>query len=194
MYSLQTTISVNQASFGITDKGDFRMVLDCFKALNDDDLSDEEKIYASLMIFYEDINGFDDLRRYGDILPTLQQEMMKFFNGGEDEPQGAKSNYKLIDWDKDSNLICSAINNVAKTEIRALEYLHWWTFLGYYMSVGESALATVVNIRRKIAEGQKLEDYEKKFRTKNPEYFNIDLRSREQKEADDYVKGLWGDN
>lgn len=194
MYSLQTTISVNQASFGITDKGDFRMVLDCFRALNDEELSEMERIYACLIIFYEDINGLEDLDKYADYLEGLQIEMMKFFNGGEDEPQGAKSDYKLIDWDKDSNLICSAINNVAGKEIRALDYLHWWTFLGYYMAVGECALSTVVNIRQKIAKGKKLEDYEKKFRAENPEYFNIDYRSRAQKEADDYIKGLWGDS
>lgn len=192
MYSLQTTISVNQASFGITDKGDFRMVLDCFRALNDDELSDTEKMYACLIIFYEDINDIEDLDKYADYIEELQTEMMKFFNGGEDEPQGAKSNYRLIDWDKDSNLICSAINNVANTEIRTLEYLHWWTFLGYYLAVGECALSTVVNIRQKIAKDIKLEDYEKKFRKENPEYFNIDLRSAEQKEADDYIRRLWG--
>lgn len=192
MYSLQTTISVNQASFGITDKGDFRMVLDCFRALNDDELSYTEKMYACLIIFYEDINDLEDLDKYADYIEELQTEMMKFFNGGEDEPQGAKSNYRLIDWDKDSNLICSAINNVANTEIRTLEYLHWWTFLGYYLAVGECALSTVVNIRQKIAKDIKLEDYEKKFRKENPEYFNIDLRSAEQKEADDYIRRLWG--
>lgn len=192
MYFLQTTVSVNQASFKITNQGDFRMVLDCFKALNDPELTPLEQTYSALIIFYEEINSLDDIARKKDEIEQLATEMYKFFNGGE-ELLGAKSeNYKLIDWEKDSNLICSAINNVAKTEVRALEYLHWWTFLGYYMAVGESSLATVVGIRNKIARNRKLEDYEKKFRNENPEYFNIDLRSREQREAEDYVKGLWG--
>lgn len=193
MYSLQTTILVNQASFGITDKGDFRMVLDCFKALNDDELSDEEKMYVCLIIFYEDINSLEDIAKYADCINELEFEMLKFFNGGEEEAHGTKSKHRLLDWDKDSNLICSAVNNVAKTEIRALEYLHWWTFLGYYVAIGECPLSTIISIRQKIAEGTKLEDYEKKFRTNNPEYFDIDMRNKEQKEADDYIKGMWGD-
>lgn len=169
------------------------MVLDCFKALNDDELSENEKVCVCLMIFYEDINSLEDIARHEEDIMELQLAMFRFFNGGEDEPKGAKCNYKLMDWEQDSNLICSAINNVAGKEIRALDYLHWWTFLGYYLAVGECALSTVVGIRRKIAENVKLEDYEKKFRRDNPEYFNIDMRSREQKEADDYVKGMWGD-
>ena len=192
MYSLQTSISVNQASFGITDKGDFRMVLDCFKALNDDELSGLEKMYACLIIFYEDINSLDDIIKYQDYLEELQLQMMQFFNGGETD-MGKQEKHRLIDWEKDANLICSAINNVAHTEVRALEYLHWWTFLGYYLAIGESPLSVVVGIRKKIAENTKLEDYEKKFRNENPEYFNIDMRSREQKAADEYVRGMWGD-
>ena len=194
MYSLQTSVSIDQASFKITNKGDFRMVLDCFKALNDRELNQTERIYAALMIFYEDINSLKDITSYADILEQLVIEMTKFFNGGEEDRSTNRKTYKLIDWDKDSNLICSAVNNVAKQEVRALEYLHWWTFLGYYMAIGESSLATIVGIRAKIAKGEKLENYEKKFRTENPEYFDMDYRSTEQQEADEYFKGLWGES
>ena len=193
MYSLQTSVSVNQASFKITNRGDFRMVLDCFKALNDIELTELEQVYSALIIFYKDINSLEDIAHYKDILPELITEMMKFFNGGEEDRSTNKKTYRLIDWDKDSNLICSAVNNVAKQEVRALEYLHWWTFLGYYMAIGESSLATIVGIRAKIAKGEKLENYEKKFRTENPEYFDMDYRSRDQREAEDYVKELWGE-
>jgi len=193
MYSLQTSVEVNQASFAIRNKGDFRMVLDCFEALNDTELTPVERMYSALIIFYEDLNSLEDIFEYKDYLTELENSMMTFFNGGDSDVQSNTHNYKLIDWDKDSNLICSAINNVAKQEIRALDYLHWWTFLGYYISIGECLLSTVVSIRYKIAKNEKLEKHEKKFRQDNPEYFNIDLRTSEQKEADDYVKGLWGE-
>lgn len=192
MYELQTSVQIGQASFNITNKGDFRMVLDCFKALNDKELSTTEQMYASLIIFYEDFNSLDDVFARSDILASLHEEMVKFLNGGESELQSNTHNYKLIDWEKDSNLICSAINNVAKQEIRALDYLHWWTFLGYYTAVGECPLSTIVSIRYKIAKSKKLEKHEKQFRQENPEYFNMDFRTAEQREADDYVKKLWG--
>ncbi len=193
MYELPTSIQIGQASFKITNRGDFRMVLDCFEALNDNELSPSEQMYAALIIFYEELNSLEDINSHRDILNELQQEMVNFFNIGESDIQSNTQNYRLIDWHKDSNLICSAINNVAKTEIRALKYLHCWTFMGYYAAVGECALSTIVGIRYKIAKNEKLEKYEKKFRQDNPDYFNIDLRSREQREADDYIKKLWGE-
>lgn len=192
MYSLPTTVEINGASFGIRNKGDFRMVLDCFSALNDTELSDIERAYSSLIIFYKDFNSIEDVLEHIDEFEDLQKEMLKFFNGGEDNLESNTDNYKIIDWNKDSNLICSAINNVAGKEIRSEKYLHWWTFLGYYMSINESLLTHIISIRYKIAKNESLDKSEKKFRQSNPQYFNLDMRSNEQKEADDYIKQLWG--
>lgn len=192
MYELLTSIQTSQASFDIRNKGDFRMVLDCFKAMNDPELSEIERMLVTLIIFYEDFNDISDIPRDKETLTTLQKGMMDFFNANDTEM--SKSNtggYTLIDWEKDSNLICSAINNVAKQEVRALDYLHWWTFLSYYSAIGECPLATIISIRYKIARGEKLDTAEKKFRNNNPEYFSIDLRSKEQKDAEDYISKLW---
>lgn len=194
MYELQTSVQINQASFDIRNKGDFRMVLDCFKALNDDELTQLEKIYICLIIFYEDFNSIEDVDKHLDIIEQLESEMFLFFNCGDANVKSNTNNKKLVDWEKDSNIIIPAINNVAHTEVRALEYLHWWTFIGYYMSIGECLFGTVVSLRKKIAENEKLEKYEKKFIQDNPEYFNIDTRSNEQKAADEYFRSLWSNN
>lgn len=193
MYSLQTSVEVNGASFGIREKGDFRMVLDCFKALNDEELDNFERLYAALIIFYEDFNSIEDVLAHDDILKELSDAMILFFNQGEENLKSNTDNHKLIDWEKDSNLVCSAINNIAGQEIRALPYLHWWTFLGYYTAIGECPLTTIITIRYKIANNEKLEKYEKKFKADNPEFFDIDMRSNTQKEADDYIRKLWGE-
>ena len=191
MYSLPIAVELNGASFGIRDKGDFRMVLDCFSALNDEELTAQERVWASLIIFYEDFDDLEDLAKDDLDLVSLQQEMFKFFNGGEDSVTSNTEGHNLIDWDKDSNLICSAVNNVAHTEVRALDYLHWWTFMGYYMAVGECPLSHIIGIRHKIANSEKLEKYEQKFIQDNPDYFTMDYRTAEQKEIDEYVQNLW---
>lgn len=194
MYELQTEVIINGASFGIRNKGDFRMVLDCFKALNDEELNEQERLFASLIIFYEDFSTIEDVMRQSEILKQLQEEMFLFFDCGEKDLQSNTENIKVLDWDKDSNLIVSAVNNVANKEIRSLEYLHWWTFISYYTAISESLLTEVIKLRYKKAKGEKLETYERKFIQNNPQYFNIDMRSTEQKEADEYVRRLWGDS
>lgn len=193
MYTLPTTVKIRDNDFKIRNKGDFRMVLDCFNALQDDDLSQQERVISSLIIFYDDVHSYEDLCvlfKDDEDLKLAIEKMYDFFNCNQKEV-GAKQNYKLIDWDNDSQIICSAINNVANIEIRSLEYLHWWTFMGYYISIGESVLSTVVSIRHKIATGKKLEKYEKDFKKDNPNYFNFDYRTSEQREEDAKFRAMW---
>lgn len=193
MYTLPTTVKIRDNDFKIRNKGDFRMVLDCFNALQDDNLSQQERVISSLIIFYDDVHSYEDLCvlfKDDEDLKLAIEKMYEFFNCNQKEV-GAKQNYKLIDWDNDSQIICSAINNVANIEIRSLEYLHWWTFMGYYISIGESVLSTVVSIRHKIATGKKLEKYEKDFKKDNPNYFNFDYRTSEQREEDAKFRAMW---
>lgn len=191
MYSIPTSIEVGGKSFRIRCDGDFRMLLDCFKVLDDIELDKTERIIATLLIFYADFNSINDIMSCSDILRELVEKMFWFFNCGSEDSPGTKTNYKLIDWEGDAQLVSSAVNKVAGTEIRALEYLHWWTFMGYYSAIGESTLSTIVGIRHKIVEGKPLEKYERKFRQDNPQYFNWDHKTIEEHEAEDIVLKMW---
>lgn len=190
MYRLPTEVIVDDLEFNIRERGDFRMVLDCFKALQDEELSEDYRVLASLLIFYNELNDLNDVKECEPYLTDLVKEMYKFINGGENESPGAERDVSLIDWEQDSQLVCAAINNVANQEIRSVEYLHWWTFLGYYMSIGQSVLSTVVGIRDKIAHHKKLEDWEKEFRRNNPKYFVWRQTAKEQ-DLNALVRDIW---
>jgi hypothetical protein len=169
------------------------MVLDCFLALQDIELSKDERILTSLIIFYEELNCIEDITEvFVDYIQELVSEMYNFFNCNENNV-GAKTSHQLIDWEGDSQLIVSAINKVAGKEIRLEPYIHWWTFMAYYVAIGECALSNIVEIRDKITRGKKLEKYEKEFRRNNPQYFN--WRSKlEQQESNDIISELWNKN
>ena len=190
MYEIPTSILIEGKEFNIRNKGDYRTILDCLVAMGDSELSTEERVASSLIIFYEDINSLEDLQNFPN-KETAVLEMFKFFNCGQLESPGASVNYKLIDWEQDSQLISSAINKVANKEIRLEPYLHWWTFMGYYLAVGESALATVLNIRNKLKQGKKLEKHELEFKRNNPGYFNWDSRTVQQHDSDELARQLW---
>lgn len=191
MYELPTTVTINETVYVIRNRGDYRMVLDCFQVLNDIELSETERIIAFLIIFYEDFNDVESVLSLDeDTMSELIDKAFSFFNCGQKNAP-AETNYKTIDWEGDAQLISSAVNNVAGREIRAESYLHWWTFMGYFNAVGESALSTVVGIRSKIAKGKKLEKYEQEFRSENPQYFNWDMRTLKQKEEDELLNQLW---
>ena len=191
MYALPITVNINEEVYTIREKGDYRMVLDCFTALNDVELSESERIIISLFIFYSDFTSVEDVLRLDEeTLVQLINKMFDFMNCGGQQA-GSKTNFKAIDWENDEQIICSAINNVANTEIRSIEYCHWWTFMGYFCAIGESLLSTVVGIRNKIAKGKKLEKYETEFRRDNPQYFIWDSRTLQQKEDDKLLNELW---
>ena len=191
MYELPTTVIVDDTTYTIREKGDYRMVLDCFQVLNDIELSEKERILACLIIFYEDFNEVESVLDLDEeTLKSLIDNAFLFFNCGQTHAAG-ETNYKTIDWEQDAQLISSAVNKVAGKEIRAEVYIHWWTFMGYFNAVGESALSTVVGIRDKIVKGKKLEKYERQFRQDNQQYFNWDRRTLKQKEDDELLNQLW---
>jgi len=190
MYDLPTSITIGDKDYAITNKGDFRMVLDCFSALGDIELGEDYRVLASLIIFYEDFDEIEDIPYDEELLSALTKEMFMFFNCGS-EDVADKVSPKLIDWDKDAQMIMSAVNKVAGREVRADDFVHWWTFVGYYMAIGESVLSTVVSIRNKILKGEKLEKWEQKYRQENPNYFNWNSKSIEDQELDALMYELW---
>ena len=192
MYEIPKEILVDKQSYIIRAGGDYRMILDCFSVLDDFELSLEERILTCLIVFYEKFNCFDDIVADTDHIQELVKQMFLFFNCGEEEPENQpRQNRKLTDWEQDAQLICAAVNKVAGTEVRSLSYLHWWTFVGYYMSIGECAYSTILSIRDKIISGKKLEKYEREFKQRNPRYFTWNSKTTEQLEADAWLKANW---
>lgn len=182
MYDLPVTVEVGGTEYAIRNKADYRTILDALIVCNDPELTQQERTISALIIFYE---GIDDIETLFNTFLGKEEEacsaMGRFISCGEEEDLGYKTNVKLIDWQQDEKLIVSAVNNVAGTEIRALPYLHWWTFISYYLAIGECSLSTVVGIRDKIAHGKKLEKYEQEFRRNNPQYFRWKNQELEEK-------------
>lgn len=144
---------------------DYRDILRIFEAFNDNELSDKEKWTVALVIFYENI-------------PQNVDEAIKQFtwllNRGADE--GKKISKPLYDWEQDEQMIFQAVNKVAGKEVRELEYMHWWTFLGLFSEIGESMFSSVVNIRNKRNKGKNLEKHEREFYRNNKD--TVDLKKK----------------
>lgn len=193
MYELPKTVTVGGDTFAIRNGGDYRTILDICELLEDEELTKDERIIAAICVFYDVIEEFNDTV----LLPDLQEAVTKLFeflNCGQEKSPGVHHDYKLIDWKQDAHLICSAINNVAQKEIRDIEYMHWWTFMGHYIAIGDCPLSNIVGIRSKIVRGEKLEKHERKFRRENPEYFTWNSKTVEQKEAEAWVNSVWNNS
>lgn len=88
-----------------------------------------------------------------------------FITAGRPDTQAGK----LLDWQLDADLIVSDVNRVAGCEIRALPFVHWWTFLSWFHGIGPGQLSTVVQIRQKLRKGQKLDSWEQELYRRDPD-------------------------
>jgi len=146
---------------------DFRNFLRIIEAFGDSQLTNEEKVYVFLKRVYVEFDSIP--QRYYEEAYKQASEFMEWQKSDD-----KKHNPRLYDWTKDEQLIFPAVNKVAGMEVRALPYLHWWTFLGYFQSIdSESLWGTVLSIRQKRAKGKKLEKWEREFYNNNRELCSI---------------------
>lgn len=101
---------------------------------------------------------------------------------------------RIMDWEQDAEIIIPAVNHVAGTEVRLNPDIHWWTFFGWYMSIGEGLFATVLRIRGKKSKGKKLEKWEEEFFRENKHLIELHAPETDEmrKEKDNILKWLNG--
>lgn len=144
---------------------DYREILQVIACLEDRSLPEPVRWLVALALFY------------GQPVPApLRQQAMEylayFISCGEDSPPGPR----LLDWQQDASAIIAGVNQVAGQEVRALPFVHWWTFLSWFHGIGEGQLSTLVSIRERLAKGKKLEPWQKDFYRENKH--RVDLKKR----------------
>lgn len=184
LWKLPKEICIHDELYRI--RTDYRAILDILKAASDPELTDQEKNMVMLEILY--MNPEEIPSEY------LEEALIKgreFIDCGIREEDG--ENVRLMDWEQDSVIIASAINKTVGKDVRALKYMHWWTFMGAYMEIGDGLFHQVVMIRQKKAKNKKLEKWEQEFYRKNRSLVDLNQkrpeRSTEEKEA---LKRLFG--
>lgn len=181
VYSLPTTVDVNGTTYPI--QSDYRAILDILVALTDRELDERDKAETALTIFYP---GFDEMP-VSDYQEALNQ-CFRFIDHGQ-ENREKKKQPEIMSWAQDFDLYIAPINRIAGCEIRALEYLHWYTFLSYYQEIGDCLFAHVVSIRDKKSRGKPLDKQEREFYRRNREI--IDLKTN-YTDAEKDILAAWG--
>ncbi len=182
---LPTTLTVAEKEYPINT--DFRNVLIFLEACEDPDLSNEERLYILLKRMYG--NGYEDIPK--DCIGEALEQAKWFVDCGKNEDNTEKR--KMIDWTQDASIIFPAVNKVANKEVRSEAYLHWWTFMGYFMEIEGGTFSTVLAIRQKKLRGKKLEKWEQDFYSHNKNICDIQTRYTEEEQAEiDYWNKLLG--
>lgn len=177
---LPTSVEVCGTEYEI--RSDYRAVLDICAALSDPELDEQEKAFTVLDIFYP---------AFARMSQEHYQEAINrcfIFISCEDEGNGRES-HKLMDWEQDFKYIVAPINRVAGTEVRSVEYMHWWTFIAAYYEIGDCTFAQIVRIRDHLARGKVLDKADREWYRENREL--VDLKNK-YTEQEDHILKEWG--
>lgn len=181
---LPKTLKIGDSTYNL--RTDYRNIFRILEAYEDADLFAIEKaVICVKRLYVETIPSKDFEEAYN--------KACWFVDGGNTYKSAKSENVRLVDYEQDEIPLFAAINGIAKTEVRALEYLHWWTFLSYYISIKDGLFAQIINIRSKQAHHKKLEKYEQEFYNANKAMIDLKRRySSEQTAEIERINKLFG--
>ena len=145
LWNLPRSVMIGGKDYEI--RTDFREVLQIIEGLRNPDIPEWIRWHIAIGSFF-----------IGEIPAENKREAMDYLASFISYQElDAKPGPVLMDWEQDAKAIVADVNKVAGTEIRALPYLHWWTFLSYFHAIGEGQFSTMVAIRNKLRKGKPLE-------------------------------------
>lgn len=183
IYDLPTALEFGGREWTI--ETDYRQILRILTAFEDPDLSDKEKLYILFYDLFVDVEEIPE-----ELYQAAYDAAIEFIDHGQhaDGPSP-----RTMDWEQDAGLIFPAVNRAAGFEVRSAEYIHWWTFVGYFMEIKDSTYATVLSLRSKRARGKKLEKWEKEYWNDNKRLCVLRTRYTEEEQAEiDRLKKILG--
>lgn len=183
-YDLPTSLTVGGVGYKI--RYNWRCVLDILQACQDPELDESAKTFVMLHNLYPD---WESIPR--EHIAEACQKACEFIDCGQhSDPDAPKP--KLIDWQQDAAIIMPEINKIAGREIRHDPAVHWWTFFGWFLGIGEGLFASVLSIRQKKSKHKKLEKYEEEFYKANRSVVDIKVPENEEirAEKDNILKYL----
>ena len=188
-WEFPTSLNIGGVEYEI--RTDYRAVLDLLTALNDPELTDEDEGITAYMqsqvilqIMFPDCDSIPQ-----EHIQEALDKVAEFIDMGISDD---RKKPKTMDWEQDAPILIPAINKVLNCEIRAQKYMHWWTFLGAYMEIGESLFSNVIHIRQKKAKGKKLEKWEQDFYKENKSLIDFKQKSQRSEEEKDALRAYFG--
>lgn len=189
VWSFPTSLNIGGVEYEI--RTDYRVVLDLLMALNDPELSDSNKKMSAYMqsrvileIMFPDCDNIPQ-----EHIQEALDKVAEFIDMGIGDDSKKP---KAMDWEQDAPIIIPAINKVLNREIRAEKYMHWWTFLGAYMEIGEGLFSNVIHIRQKKAKGKKLEKWEQEFYKENKSLIDFQHKEKRSNEEKEMLRDYFG--
>ncbi len=169
---------------------DFRESIKFELLMQDNKITEKEKIMLALKLYYYDISKIKDIKLAID-------EILWFYRCGKEIQEQKESKQEEIrmkqiySYEFDDEYIYSAFMQQYKIDLNSTKYLHWWKFKALFNCLNENTQFVKIMGYRAM-DLSKIKDKEMKAHYKKMQktYALPDMRTEEEKEAD-FANKLW---
>ena len=171
---------------------DFRISILFELLMQDNELSEEEKVEQALILYYPNLEEITDYKEAIENIIWFYKCGKKEMKENVDEESNMKNRQKQIySYEFDAEYIYSAFMEQYNIDLNSIEYLHWWKFKALFNSLNENILFSKIMSYRAM-DLSRIKDKEmKKYYKKMKDLYSLpDMRSEEEKE-NDFANALW---
>lgn len=171
---------------------DFRISILFELLMQDNEISNTEKIEQALVLYYPDFAKITDYKK-------AIENIIWFYKGGKIEKENVDKEEKKCDnrnkqiysYEFDAEYIYSAFMEQYNIDLNSIEYLHWWKFKSLFNCLNENILfSKIMGYRAMDLSKIKDKSMKKQYKKLKEIYKLPDMRSEEEKE-DDFAEALW---
>lgn len=167
---LPDKVEIKNREYGINY--DFRTLILINLLLCDNSISEKDKVKQALNLFYQEIPF--------DIGAAI--ERMSWFNRCGKEIEYKKATKKttsstgkrILDYEKDADLIYSAFMSQYKLDLQDIDYLHWWKFQSLLNGLKDDNKLCEIMKYRSIDLSKIKDKEQKKFYKEMQEFYSLD--------------------
>lgn len=175
---LPMTVRIDGAEIPI--RTDFRISIEFELLMQDDMLSDEEKLIKALSLYYKSVP---------DNIGEALEQCLWFYSCGNTEKK-KKSVKTLYRFDVDADYIYAAFLSQYKIDILELPYMHWWKFRSLFQGLSEENEFTKIVGYRAVEISSKMSSEQKRFYKKMKEQYKIPMSEKKIKLVNDVEEAL----
>ena len=162
---------------------DFRETIKFELLMQDNTISENDKIKMALNLYYYDLSKIKDVKKAID-------DILWFYKGGKQDKKiivgnGNNKTKQIYSYEFDAEYIYSAFMEQYKIDLNSIKHLHWWKFKALFSSLNEKVLFSKIMEYRAININTIKDKEMKKFYKKMKKIYALpDMRTEEEKEYD----------
>lgn len=138
---------------GFQIDSDFQIGIQMFQALNDEELTEQERMLEAISLLFPDKDEEGNKLPYPDFNTAVEGVQWFLSRWYQDNTPEEKDKTKVTDYDIDQWRIYSAFRSQYNINLNT-DSLHFWEFMGLLSTLEECAYTRVIGIRQRKFEGK----------------------------------------